>query len=65
MNVVGLAPSSKVSAGAASGSLITLLVFMAKYFGVEIPAEVASAAVVLFSFGASYLKVEKAKFVKA
>lgn len=48
------APTAKVATGAVAGALVTVLVTAFKSLGVDIPAEVAGALVVLVSFGLSY-----------
>jgi hypothetical protein len=49
-------PQAKVWAGGAAGALTVVLVYVAGLFGLDVPAEVASAVTVLISSGAAYLK---------
>jgi hypothetical protein len=49
-------PVKKVTAGAAAGAAVVILVWVAGFFGVHVPAEVAASATTLVSFGAGYLK---------
>lgn len=51
-------PSSKVQAGAASGAFTVVLVYLAGQFGVDMPAEVASAITVLVGTIVAYWKKE-------
>ena len=53
-----LKPRKKVAAGAAGGSVVTALVAIAAWAGVDMPAEVASALVTVVSFVAAYFKSE-------
>lgn len=46
----------KVAAGGAAGAVTVVLVWVAEMFGLEVPAEVASAVTVLISTAAGYLK---------
>ena len=46
----------KVAAGSLAGAITILIVFVADKFGLEVPAEVASAFTVVLSFAAGYLK---------
>lgn len=46
----------KVAAGGAAGAASVVLVWVAGLFGLDVPAEVASAFTVLLSFAAAYLK---------
>jgi hypothetical protein len=45
-----------VTAGAAAGAAVVVLVWVLGLLGVDLPAEVASALTVLAGFGAGYLK---------
>lgn len=47
-------PTNKVAAGAVSGALTLLGVYLFGVFGVQIPAEVAAAATTIISFVVSY-----------
>jgi hypothetical protein len=47
---------SKVKAGGATGAASILVVYLAGQFGLELPAEVASALTTLVSFAAGYLR---------
>jgi hypothetical protein len=49
-------PVKKVTAAGAAGAAVVIAVWVASFFGVHVPAEVASSATVLVSFGAGYLK---------
>jgi hypothetical protein len=49
-------PQTKVVAGGAAGALSVLVVYVAGLFGLDVPAEAASALTVLISSGAAYLK---------
>jgi hypothetical protein len=51
-----LRPVPKVTAGAAAGAAVLLLVWVAGLFGVDVPAEVAAAATVVLSAAAGYLR---------
>lgn len=53
------APTAKVATGAVAGALVTVVVSAVKALGVDIPAEVAGALVVLVSFGLSYAVPER------
>jgi hypothetical protein len=46
----------KVAAGGIAGSVTILLVWIAGLFGLDVPAEVASAFTVIVGAGAGYLK---------
>ena len=48
-------PTSKVVAGGAAGAAVTIAVWGASLVGLEVPPEVAGAAVVLVSFAAAYI----------
>ena len=50
------APVAKVAAAGQAGALGTVLVYLAGLLGLELPAEVAAAAVGLLMFAAGYLK---------
>jgi hypothetical protein len=54
-NAPSKVPTAKVVAGGAAGAAVTIGVWIASLFGLEVPAEVAGAAVVLVSFGAAYM----------
>jgi hypothetical protein len=50
------APVPKVAVGGAVGAAVAVLVWILKqYGGIELPAEVAAALTVIFSFAAGYL----------
>ncbi|WP_314148246.1 hypothetical protein [uncultured Leifsonia sp.] len=49
------APTVKVVAGGAAGAAVTIAVWIAGLFGLEVPSEVAGAAVVLVTFAAAYV----------
>lgn len=48
----------KVKAAGAAGAAATVLVFIAKQAGIDIPAEVAAALTTLLAFVGGYLKAE-------
>jgi len=48
-------PTPKVVAGGAAGAAVVVIVYVAGLFGLEVPVEVATAAVVLVSFAAGYI----------
>lgn len=48
-------PETKVLAAGVSGAAVTLIVFVAGLFGLEVPAEVAAAAVAVVAAVAGYL----------
>ena len=50
-----MTPQPKVVAGGVAGALTIVLVWAAGQFGVDVPAEVASAFTVLVSFAAGYI----------
>lgn len=52
--------STKVQASGISGSVVVVLLYLANRFGIAMPAEVASAIVVIVTFLAGYLTEEKA-----
>lgn len=52
----GLAPQPKVAAGGIAGAVALVLVWVAGLAGLDVPAEVAAAVVMVLSFAASYLK---------
>lgn len=55
VNQNSAAPTRKVTAAGLSGALVTILVWAADSFlHVEIPAVVAAALVLVFSFGVAY-----------
>ncbi|MFJ3393994.1 hypothetical protein [Leifsonia aquatica] len=47
-------PTAKVVAGGAAGAVVTIGVWIASLFGLEVPAEVVGAAVVLVTFATAY-----------
>lgn len=49
------APQRKVTAGFAAGSCVTIALFIAKKFGLEVDADTALAANTLFLFILQYL----------
>lgn len=49
-------PTAKVTAGALSGAAVTIVISVAKSFGVELEPEVAAALVVVVASVASYFK---------
>lgn len=53
-----MAPKPKVLAGGAAGAFTIIVVWVAGMFGIDVPAEVASAFTVLVSFAAGYIKSE-------
>lgn len=59
VNQPTLKPTSKVVAGGFASSIVVLLVWIAGEYGVEVPAEVASALTVLVGFAASYFMKSK------
>lgn len=53
-------PSRKVTAGSLAGAVTAILVWTANdFFGIEIPADVASAVTVVIAFSTSYLARDK------
>lgn len=48
-------PEAKVLAAGVSGAATTLIIFIAGLFGLEVPAEVAAAAVTVVAAVAGYL----------
>jgi hypothetical protein len=48
-------PEAKVIAATVSGAAVTVLVFVASQFGLEVPEAVAAAAVTLVAAVAAYL----------
>jgi len=48
-------PEAKVLAAGVGGAAVTLIVFIAGLFGLEVPAEVAAAAVTVVAAVAGYL----------
>lgn len=48
-------PTPKVVAAGAAGAVVTIGVWIAGLFGLEVPAEVAGAAVVLVAVAAGYI----------
>lgn len=48
-------PEAKVVAATVSGAAVTLIIFIASLFGLEVPAEVAAAAVTVVAAVAGYL----------
>ncbi len=51
-----MTPNPKVQAAGAAGAVTVLLVWVAGMFGLDVPAEAASAFTVLVSSAAGYLK---------
>lgn len=49
-------PTSKVSAAGLAGAVVTIAVFVAGYFGIAVPPEVAAALTTIAAFGAGYIK---------
>ncbi len=49
-------PTTKVWAGGAAGAASLVLVYAVGLFGIDVPAEVASAFTFLLGSGAAYLK---------
>lgn len=49
-------PQPKVIAGGAAGAASIVIVYVAGLFGLDVPAEVASALTVLLSTATAYLK---------
>jgi putative flippase GtrA len=49
-------PQPKVAAGGIGGSVVVLIVYALGTAGIEVPAEVATAAAVVVGFAAGYLK---------
>ena len=54
-----MTPTTKVTAGALAGAFTVILVWAVTFTGIEIPAAVASAITVLFTFAASWLVTER------
>lgn len=52
--------NQKVQAAGAAGAVATLLVWLATFAGVEVPAEVAAAVTTLLATAAGWLKTEPA-----
>lgn len=52
-------PSNKTTATVVSGALVTVIVWIANTYGVDIPAEVAAAIVTLIATGIGYFMVAK------
>lgn len=50
------APTQKVAAAGAAGSLTVILVWIAGLLGLDVPPEVASAFTALVAFGAGYVR---------
>lgn len=50
----------KVAASGAAGAVVTLIIYGASFFNVEVPGEVAAALTVLISSVAGWLKSAKA-----
>ncbi|WP_017599189.1 hypothetical protein [Nocardiopsis lucentensis] len=50
-----LAPEKKVTAAGASGAAVTVLIYVAGLFGLDVPEVVAAAAVTLVAAAAAYL----------
>jgi hypothetical protein len=48
--------AKKVTAAAAAGAAVTVLVWVVGLLGVDVPAEVASSLTTLAAFGAGYMK---------
>jgi hypothetical protein len=48
-------PTRKVTAGALAGALVTIGVYVGQFFEVDIPAEVATSAVMVLTFATSYV----------
>jgi hypothetical protein len=51
----GLAPTTKVTAGAVAGALVTVGVWLASFWHIEIPPEVSAAITMLATVVAAYL----------
>lgn len=52
-------PSNKTTTTVVSGALVTVIVWIANTYGVDIPAEVAAAIVTLIATGIGYFMVAK------
>lgn len=52
-------PTKKVQAAGISGAIVTVLVYGLSLAGIELPPEVAAAAVALIAAGAAYVKTEE------
>ena len=52
-------PSNKTTATVVSGALVTVIVWIANTYGVDIPAEVAAAVVTLVATAIGYVMVAK------
>lgn len=48
-------PEAKVVAATVSGAAVTLIIFITSLFGLDVPAEVAAAAVTVVAAVAGYL----------
>lgn len=54
------APTNKVLAAGAAGAFSVVLVYTLSEFGIDMPAEVASAITTLLAFGAGYMTKNRA-----
>ncbi len=52
-------PTSKVAAAGVGGAAALVLTYLLGLFGLDLPAEVASALTTLVAFGAAYVKAER------
>ena len=52
-------PTRKVQAAGISGALVTVLVYGLSLAGIELPPEIAAAAVTLVAAGTAYLRTEE------
>ena len=53
------APTQKMTAVGISGAVTLVVIWLVSQFGVDLPAEVASALTIIISFVAGYLTPEK------
>lgn len=59
-----LKPTEKVQAGAYAGAAVVVLIWVAGLLGVDMPAEIAGALVVLISAPVAWLKTDGAGWFK-
>lgn len=60
VNQSSVTPTRKVTGVMAAGALVTLGVWIASQFGIDVPGATVSAANTLILFGAGYLTKERA-----
>lgn len=59
MNAPTAAPTSKVTAVALSGAIVTIVAWIASRAGIDMPAQVVAALTTLVLAAAGYFKVER------